>query len=890
MTTRRCCLGIMVLLAVIFSLTGSHPVGAKDAETVAVLPFRVHALKPLGYLQQGLQKMLTDRIGKRGYRVIPTERVNRHRLAFLPQYEARDLLRIGKDLGCDWIATGSLTQIGKRISLDLKMVDVTGRKPPFFIFMVAEDLDSLPETTERIALSMDYQISGVAQVDSVRVEGNRRIESDAILAVVGTRKGDRLDYDQLDRDLRAVYKMGFFEDVKTETEDGPKGKVVIFRVVEKPSIGKIVFEGNKKIKEDDLTEKLGIKLYSILDQNEIKKGINRIRDFYREKGYYNAEITERTDSLPNNQVQLSFQITENKKVYIRKIVFVGNKKFDDGDLRDIMVTRKKGLFSWFTDSGVLDKRKLEFDCHKIASFYHNHGFVKAKVGAPKVTYKKGEGLIVTIEVQEGEPYAVHKVSVDGDLIRPADELMKMVRITHEKVFNREVIRKDTLALKKVYTDEGYAYADVVPRTREDDKTRQIDIVYSIRKGKKVRFERINIMGNTTTRDKVIRRELKVAEGEYFSGKKLKRSSQNLDRLGYFKDVQIETKRGSRDDLMILDVKVEEEHTGSFSVGAGYSSMDSVVGMASVSEDNLFGRGQKLVASVQLGGKSSQYDITFMEPWIMDHPVSGTIRAYNWKREYDEYTKDAFGGVLTLGWPIEMFDDYTRAYASYQYDSADISDVSSTASYLIREMEGTSSTSSLTMGLTRNSTNRAWNADRGSINEISLEYAGGILGGQNYFNKYFARSAWYFPFLWHTSFMVQGRWGYIKQRSGGDLPSYEKWYLGGIDTVRGFDYADVSPYDPLTLDKVGGEKMMVYNLEYRFPLLKKMGLLGVVFFDAGNVYTSEKGVKERDLAKSVGGGIRWRSPMGPLRIEWGKNLDPQRGEKSSTIEFSMGSRF
>ncbi len=880
---------LLILVAVVFF--GAKLVVAVEKGRVAVLPFRVHALKPLDHLERGLQKMITVRVENRGFEMVSPDVINKHPSAFLPQLEMKDLVRLGKDLGCGWIVVGSLTQIGERISLDLKMIDVTEKRAPFFIFMVAEDIDALSETAERIAVSMDHQISGVAQVDSVRVMGNQRIEKEAILAVIATKKGDRLEYKQLDKDLRDIYKMGFFEDVKTETEDGPRGKIVTFKVVEKPSIGKIRFEGNEKVDDDELREKLAIRLYSILDQKEIKQGINRLQEYYREKSYYNAEINERTEPLPNNQILLEFVIKENEKVYVKKIQFVGNNNFDDDDLKDIMLTSEKDILFWFTDSGVLDKKKLEFDAHKITAFYHNHGFIKAKVGEPDITYEKEKGLTITIEVQEGEQYGVNTVSIEGDLIVPVEELMEKVQINKEKkVFNREVLRNDVLALKGVYNDEGYAYAEVRPRTKDNDETRLVDITYVISKEQKVRFERINISGNTTTRDKVIRRELKVIEGEYFSGKKLKKSSEKLERLGFFEDVEVNTSKGSSENLMILDVKVKEKPTGSFSFGAGYSSVDSVIGTASVSENNFLGRGQRLSAAVKIGGHSSQFDVTFTEPWILDKDLSGTINAYKWEREYDDYTKDSLGGALTFGWPMEMIDEYTRAWASYGYEDAEISDVEYYASRLLRDMEGRSKTSSLSIGLRRNSTNRPWNASKGSINEIMLEYAGGFLGGDNYFSKVWARSAWFFPFYWDTTFMVQGRWGYIKERSGGDLPTYEKWFLGGINTIRGFEYADVSPYDPETLDKVGGEKMMVYNLEYRFPVFKDLGITGIVFFDVGNVYTSEKNMKDRDLATSVGTGVRWYSPMGPLRIEWGYNLDPQRDEDSSVFEFSMGSTF
>lgn len=882
-------INVMLLLA-LCGLIRPQNVMAEERVKVAVLPFQVYSLQPLDHLKRGLQEMLTARMARRGLNMISPEVINRHPLAFVPQLETKDLLGLGRDLKAEWVLAGSVTQIGKRLSLDLKVVDVTVKRPPFLMYMVAEDIDALPDTAQRIAASIDHEISGVVQVDSVRIKGNQRIEKEAILAVVRTKGGDRLDPEQLDKDLRDIYKMGFFRDVKTETEDGPRGKIVTFNVAEKPSIGKIVFEGNKNVEESELSKELGIKLYTILDHNEVRQSVNRLRDYYRKKAYYNAEIKERIEPLPNNEVLLKYEIEEREKVYVTKIQFLGNKKFREKELKKLMETNEKGLFSWITDSGYLDKKKLDFDVHKITSFYHNNGFIKARVGEPQVSHEKGKDLTITIEIEEGEQYGVNKVDLEGDLIRPAGELLGKVLIGKEKVFNREILRNDVLALRNIYADEGYAHAEITPGVKEDDKTHLVDIIYRISKGQKVRFERINITGNTVTRDKVVRRELKVVEGEYFSGKALKRSTENLNRLGFFEDVEVQTTKGSTEEKMNLNVRVKERPTGSFSFGAGYSSVDNVVGMASIEQNNFMGYGQRLGAAVRIGGRSSEVDIRFTEPWLMDRPISGDIRVYKWKREFDEYTKDSLGGDLALGFPLTIIDEFARGFVRYGYEDADITDVRDDAAYVIREMRGRSVTSSVSLGINRNTTDRAWNPTKGSVNSISFEYAGGFLGGDNYFNKYLAQSGWYFPLPWQTVFFAQGRWGYLEQRSGGNLPVYEKFYLGGINTVRGFDYASISPRDPTTGDKIGGEKMMVYNVEYRFPLIKDQGVIGLVFFDAGNVFGANESFDFNGIRMSAGGGVRWYSPMGPLRLEWGYNLDREGDEPSSNVEFSIGTMF
>jgi outer membrane protein insertion porin family len=890
-----------IVALMVFCLLVPVLVHAEEKGKVAVLPFRVYAPTPLDHLRKGLQEMLTARLAKKGLMMMSPDVTNKHAMALLPVIEEKDILALGKDLGAGWVITGSLTQIGRKISLDLKVFDITGKKPPFSLFIVEDDMDRLSDATQRASISIYNQVIGIIQIDSIEVKGNKRIEREAILAMVGSKKGDGLNPDQLNEDLRALYKMGFFTDVSIETEDGAKGKVVIFNVQEKPSIAKIVFEGNKKEKDKKLKEEVGIKEYSILNRGEIQQSINRLMEYYRQKGYYTVEIKDRIEELPQNEVSLIYEIKEGEKIYIAKIEFVGNSKFDDDDLKDIMETSEKGFLSLVTKSGLLDKKKLEFDSQKITSFYQNQGYMKAKAGEPEVTYKKDEGLIITIEIVEGPQYRVNEVKIDGDLIRPTDELLKHVNINKAEFFNREMARNDSMALRSAYADDGYAYAQVSPMIKTDDENHLVDITYRISKGSRVRFERINITGNTVTRDKVIRRELAVIEGEYFSGKALQKSTRNLYRLGYFEEVEVQTKKGSQDDLMVLNLNVKERPTGSFSFGVGYSQFESAIGNLSVSQNNLFGRGQKLSAQAMVGSRTQNINVGFTEPWLFDKPLSGGIDFYSWERQYDEYTVDSLGGALRFGFPLLLIglDEYTRGSAGYKYDDAQVSDIAENASVQIKDMEGKNVTSSFNLGISRDSKDRPFLTTEGSVNSLSFESAGGILGGNVGFNKVLARTAWYFPLFWKTVFLVQGRGGYIDEKSGEKLPVYHKFRLGGINTVRGFEAFTISPRDPATAnpaigypgDPIGGNQMLIFNTEYRFPLLREQGIFGLVFFDAGNVFTDDpNALTVSGLRTGAGGGIRWYSPVGPLRFEYGVNLEPEPGESSSEIYFTVGGEF
>ncbi len=879
--------GLLIPL-VFITLVMPTLVAAQSKDKVAVLPFTLHMMKPADHLSLGLQNMLTARLAGKGFELVEPDTLNKGSISKIRASDVDQLRKVARKMEIDWVIGGSLTQIGDTISLDLTMIPAIASRNILSVFVEGETIDEVPEVIERAAVMVANRIEGIAQIETVSVQGNKRIEEDAILAVIESQEGTLYDPALLDKELKSIYQMGYFEDVQIDVDEGPRGKIVIFKVVEKPSIGEIRFEGNENIDEKDLKEALGIREYSIVNMKEIKDSIERLRDHYHEKRYYQVEITERIEELPNNEVALIYKIEEGKKAYIRKIAFVGNDHFTEEELKDVMETSEKGFFSFFTHSGYLDKKELESDTFKLTSFYHNHGYIKAKIGEPEISYKEEEGITITITVDEGPQYAVRNISIEGDLIKEPDELMQDLKIVDEEVYNREVIRADALGLSEIYADEGYAFVDVFPKIEEDDEERKVDITYRISKGSKVRFERITITGNDLTRDKVIRRELQVIEGGYFSGRKIKRSTQNLYRLGFFENVEIDTKKGSSDELMNLEVHVEERPTGMLSFGIGYSSVERTMGMLELSKSNLFGLGQIVSARASVSAKATRYTLSFTEPWLFEKPISAGIDLYDWEYDYDEYTKHSRGGKLKFGFPLGF--EFMRGSVIYTHDNAEITDVSETAAQIIQDMKGENLTRSVTLGTSRDSRDRRFNARRGSVNSLSIEYAGGALEGDNYFTKYRARSAWFFPLFQDSSFSVQGKWGFVEQRPGGKLPIYEKFTLGGMNTVRGFDYGSISPIDPMTGDRIGGEKMMVYNAEFRFPLQKEQGVVGVLFFDAGNVFTKDESYTFDGIRRSAGMGIRWYTPVGPLRLEWGYNLDKKPGEPASNWEFTIGTPF
>jgi outer membrane protein insertion porin family len=464
--------------------------------------------------------------------------------------------------------------------------------------------------------------------------------------------------------------------------------------------------------------------------------------------------------------------------------------------------------------------------------------------------------------------------------------LKKLKISSGEVFNGSRVTKGIEAIREIYGDEGYANAEFDPLTRIDEEEKKVDLRVDIRKNDPVYIERIDITGNVRTRDKVIRRELEVLEGSLFSSSGLKKSRNNLRRLGYFEDVTFEQSEGSLPDRMKLDVKVKERPTGAFSLGVGYSSFDKLIGTASVSQANLLGTGIKVSFSVLLSGSSSRFNLSFTEPWLFDKPLSAGFDIFDTSRDFPDFSIEEKGGGVRFGFPL--YKRTIRGFLNYKLEEVDVSDVAPEASNIIREQEGTRTVSSIKALVRRDTRDDAFFPTEGSLSSISAEFAGGFLGGNTSFVKYEAGAVKFFPLFWDTTFAVRGSLGFVDGFEGQDEPIYERYFLGGINSLRGFESRSVGPRDPVTDEIIGGNIKMVGNLEFLFPILSVRNLRGVIFFDIGNAY--EDRIDFDDLRKGVGAGIRWFSPLGPLRVEWGYNLSRREDEKASLWEFTVGSAF
>lgn len=886
MTTR-----LLPLFLGLFILAGLAPSPGLAAEAVSnhaiFLPMKVNTDGDPAKLTAAADRILGEAVTARGYTMLTrTDAADSYRDQDWPPGLAvlRPLLPKGYK---DYLVTGSLTRLGNRLSLDLIVRHLSDPTVSQTLYKEIDSEDGLVAAVTDLTGQVFSFVNRRLNIATINVAGNTRIDTGAIRQRINTKVGAPYNLSALRDDLKEIFRMGYFKDIQIDTRDSPQGWEVTFRVVEKAVISKINIVGIKAKKEEDIRAAIKVRANSIINDTDIRASITNIRNLYRDDGYYGCQVDTDRKETGHGRVDLTFTITEGNKVFIREINFVGNSAFTSGKLEDIITTSEKGWFSFITDSGLLNRKKLEDDGARLAAFYHNNGFVDAKVGDPEVVQKE-EWFYVYFNIEEGERYKCGTIDLTGDLIESKADLLTRVEAGKEEYFSRKVLREDITRLTDVYADRGYAFAEINPQLDKDSVKKQVNLTLQINQGKLIHINRINVKGNTRTRDKVVRREIELDENGIFNASQLKTSHQQLQRLEFFEDVNITPEPTVDDSRLDINVEVKEKPTGKFSVGAGYSSVDHLTFMGEISENNLFGRGQRLALQANVSSNSNQFNLDFTEPHIFDSRLLVGFNIYRWKREYDDYTKNSNGGAVRLGYPI--WEKWMYNF-SYGYDNTTLEEINLlTASQEIIDSMDYHITSAVKTGISRDTRDRQYGSHTGSLHSVTVKYAGGPLSGDNSFTKCEASTSWFLPVTKTTTFHPLLSIGQIFGNSQGHLPVFEKFYLGGINTIRGFDNGKISPIDPTSGNRIGGDKMWYGNAEYTFPIIKEQGVLGVIFYDIGNVYGTDESWRFSDVKQSAGAGIRWLSPMGPLRLEWGKNLRPVGDEDLSNWEFSIGGNF
>lgn len=740
-------------------------------------------------------------------------------------------------------------------------------------------------------------------VDDVLVEGNRRVEISAIRAVITVKPGSAVPIEDIDRSLLAIYATARFSDVQVLHEERGERKTLVFRVVERPLLRSVKYSGFDELSEDKLKAAVSLRTPEILDPEAVSRNVEALRKLYAGEGYYAAKIEPRIEVNDKDEAHLTFAISEGKKVLIKHIRFEGNTVFDASELRKTMETKERWwLTSWVTGRGAYQDEVLKLDLERISDRYYDQGYIQIKVRQPQVTLiEDNEFMDVLIDIEEGQQFRVGQLDISGDLLKSRAELLALVKLQEGEVFNRSLLRDSVLALNDLYADAGYAYANVAPLTNPDLEQQRLNVTFQIEQGIQVHIDRIRISGNEKTRDKVIRRELTLSEGDLYNASALKESRRRINNLGFFEDVKVVNAKGPAEERMNVDVEVKEKPTGTFSLGFGYSSVDKFVGQGSVTQENFLGFGWRMNLSGSFGSRSTLYQVGLTDPYFLDTRVSLGFDLYNTEREWSDFSKKSTGGDIKVGYPLSS---KIRLNGIYRYEEKEIFDVDPTASLTIRSQEGKSTLSSVSSSVVRDTTDYRLDPTTGTLSTLSAEFAG--LGGTEKFAKFEGDFRYFHPLFWRTVFAFRGHLGYIMEVAGEEIPIDERYFLGGLSSVRGFKSRQLGPrvrnattvYDPATgtfvetgsnYEYIGGNKAAYFNFEYQFPLVREAGIKGVLFYDAGNAWEEDRDFFS-DMRHSAGAGIRWFSPLGPLRLEWGYNLKPRDGERRSDLEFSIGTAF
>lgn len=719
----------------------------------------------------------------------------------------------------------------------------------------------------------------------IELQGNRKISDETISSKTVSKVGNVFSKNVVQDDIKKLYGIGYFDDVRVEIESFEGGIKLIYIFIEKPTIVALDFQGNEEFETKDLKEKITLTSGAIANLSLITDNVQQLIKFYQSEGYWLVKVVPIIREISEDSVALTFQIEEGNKVKIKEVTITGNKAVKAKKIKKVMKTRKWWLFSFITGSGVYEKEKIKQDIERIRQFYHSKGYIFVAISKPEIELSDDrEKLFLTISISEGDQYRVGDLEIKGNNVFSTASLFETMKLSSGQVFNRTALRKDIDNIIDLYMEKGYARADINPIVNVNEEEKTAHLTLSITEGGIFRIGRINILGNTKTRDKVIRREMRLDEGDIFNKKLLKRSYQRINNLNYFESVDVNPEMHAEEQTIDLNVTIKEKLTGMISLGGGYSTVDKFMVMGEVSQGNLFGRGLKLRLRAEVSSRRANYNLSLTDPWFMDKPVSASISAYNETFEFPDYGKKATGGTIGFG---KELSEYVTGRVLYNFEEVKITDIVEDASTFIKEQDGTRITSSISPSIMRNSIDNYLDPTSGSKNKLQTTLAG--LGGDNYFVKGLFDSLWFFPVIWDTTFSLRGRYGHVRAYNDKKIPLYERFFVGGINTVRGLGFGEGSPINEED-EKIGGNKELIFNAEYIFPVVKDIGFKGVIFYDYGAAFDDGKYVDFDEMRQTAGAGVRWMSPFGPIRLEWGYNLYPKDDEESSKLEFSMGGVF
>jgi outer membrane protein insertion porin family len=754
------------------------------------------------------------------------------------------------------------------------------------------------KTKTSILLAGAALISAVSvhaeEVKKVTVQGNERVEDTAVLSYINLESGDDYNPSQSSRIIKNLYNTGLFNNVEITWKSGE----LVVDVEENPLVNKIAFEGNKEVVDERFTEVMHLKSRSVYTPSKVQKDVQTILSYYRQKGFFLTKVTPQLIRRDQNRVDVIYQIQEGQETEIKAINFVGNERFSDNELKSLLRTKESRWWRLWGGTDLYDPDLVEIDKEMLRRHYIKAGFADFNVvSAVAELTKEKDGFFITFTVHEGPSYDFGQIDVrlfaiDEDIDR--EEIMKTLEVKLGNVYNGALVEEDIEKLTSFLGTKGFAFLDVRPRFRQDEAARTVDVTYDIVPGPRVYVNRIDIRGNDRTRDYVLRREMRFAEGDAFSSQKLTRSKDRLNYLGYFEDIQVRHAETGIADKVDIQVDVKEQSTGEFNIGAGFSSYDGALASAEIKEKNFLGKGQEMNFAMSVSSRRQDFNFGFTEPYFLNKELSAGIDIFNEERDFQDessYDIKRLGSSLRFGFPLT---EYARNFFTVGYKKTEITDIAVDASSFINAEEGEKSSIFISNGISYDTRDSRLTPTKGYKAQATIEYSG--FGSDIEFFRGKVSGSWHKEVRPDWVFTAGGEVGAIWDINN-DIPVYELFQTGGNNGLRGFDFSGIGPRDLTNDDALGGKYMVTNTLELTFPLgtqLKEMGINGLMFIDGGIVTEfkeeSSAVVDSKLYRASVGMGAYWRSPLGPLRFEFAVPISDAEEDKTKIFSFNFGTRF
>jgi outer membrane protein insertion porin family len=754
---------------------------------------------------------------------------------------------------------------------------------------------------------------GAGTITDIRIEGAQRIEPETIRSYLLIQPGDAWDDELVDKSLKALFATGLFADVNLRRV----GNTLVIRVVENPIINRIAFEGNNKIDEKDLTAEIQLRPRVVYTRTRVQNDVNRILDLYRRHGRFGATVEPKVIQLSENRVDLVFEINEGQYTGVRSLNFVGNHQFSDSKLRGILQTKESRWYRFFTSDDSYDPDRLTYDRELLRRFYLTEGYADFRVvSAVAELTPDRDGFIITFTLDEGERYRFGKIDVNIKLKDlPPEEVLPLLTVHTGDWYDAEAVEKSISVLTEALGNRGYAFVDVKPNITRNREDHTVDITFDVQEGPQVYVERIDIVGNVRTLDKVIRREFQLVEGDAFNTTKMQRSQTRIKNLGFFKKAEVTNSPGSAPDKTVVTAEVEEQSTGELSLGLGFSTTDGPLADINIRERNFLGRGQDLRIGTVVSFRSQQVDLSFTEPYFLDRNIAAGFDLFEIKTSPTQnffsgvtppYQQFSYGGALRSGYQIT---DNLRQTLKYTARSDNITNIQSNTSLFIALQAGQHTTSEIGQVLLYDRRDDRLDPTSGFYASIGNDFAGVGFGVDYVRNK--VNAGYYYSVAPEWVLSLTGEAGYIFGWNGQQVLLQDRFFVGG-DNLRGFQSAGIGPRDTTSGDALGGQKYYLGSVTLGVPLglPKELGLSGRVFTDFGTLYhlfpttltltpaqsaaaggqTQLTAVQSPAIRASVGFGVSWKSPVGPIRLDIAYPVRKESFDKTQFFRVSFGTRF